>query len=114
MLGVIAGVFLSNGPRIAPSFVDENGNRFALRCPQLTSQSSDLGGPSWRVSGDPPPPVDDRALVPILGWSLPEVVIGGAELDGVFLLEDELRSEERSAELALCTFPASASIECGY
>ena len=114
MLGVIAGVLFSDGPRIAPRFVDENGNRFALRCPQLTIQSGDPGGPSWRVSSDAPAPVGDRALVPSPAWSLPEVVVGGAEVDSVFLLEDELRSQERLSGVALCTRPASAAIECGY
>ena len=115
MLGILAGLLFMEARPSAPHLVDENGKPFRLRLvperlemPASVALRSPLLSDGWSA-------LDDRPLVPIPAWSLPEVVFGRTEADGIFLLEDDLRSQRAPSGLPACGLrTAIGGTNCSY
>jgi hypothetical protein len=114
-VGMLAGMLFMEGRRLVPHFVDDNGSPFKLHFAPLTVGTSrptllrsSLLNDGWSAP-------DDRPLVPIPAWSLPEVTFGRGETDGSFLLEDEVRSQAAPLGLAACGLrSATSGTDCGF
>src|SRR5579863_6151681 len=90
--GIIVGAFFSDGPRHKPVLLDDNGDPFELRFTPITMPPTAATAPSPRDFGVDKT-LEDRELVPAPAWSFPYASSGFADIDGPFLLEDELQSE---------------------
>ncbi len=116
VVAMLAGMLFLEGRRAVPHFVDDNGNPFKLHFAPLRVETSRPTLLRSRLLYDGWSAPDDRPLVPIPAWSLPEVFSGKAdEADGTFLLEDEVRSQAVSLGLAACGRRSTTSgTDCGY
>ena len=102
-MAMLAGMLFMEGRREVPHFVDDSGNRFKLHFAPLRVETSRPMLPRSSLLHEGRSAPDDRPLVPIPAWSLPEVFFGKAEEDdGTFSLEDEVRSQAVPSELAAC------------
>jgi hypothetical protein len=103
LVAMLAGMLFMEGRREVPHFVDDSGNRFKLHFAPLRVETSRPMLPRSSLLHEGRSAPDDRPLVPIPAWSLPEVFFGKAEEDdGTFSLEDEVRSQAVPSELAAC------------
>jgi hypothetical protein len=115
VLGMLAGLLFMEARPNTPHLVDEDGKPFRLRLvpvrletPASVALRSPLLSDGWSA-------LDDRPLVPIPAWSLPEVVFGRTEADGIFLLEDDLRSQGAPSGIAPCGLrTAIGGRSCSY